>query len=466
MTPKLIGNPKLTRQYCTMTRQTHEYSTPPGWRKQRGFSLALVALLSALLAGCSKSEARSDAAAADPVAVTVVPVAVGPAQRSIDVIGTLYGDEEATVSAKVAGRVVAIHHDIGDRVARGAPLAQLDTTDYALAKSQKEAALGQSLAKLGLTELPDQCFDPESVPTVQRAKLEAANAESKYTRGKQLHDQNPPRLSDQEFADLQTAWEVARSNYNLEVLTARSTLAEARTRAAELAQAEQMLADATIRAPGAVAASSTSSPTTGAAAVPLTPTEFVVAQRSASLGEYVREGSAMFRLIDDDPLKLRAAVPERFLAEVSAGQSVRVTVEAYRDAFAGKVTRINPQVDPASRNFTVEIVVPNEKNLLRAGGFARAQIQTRTDGNVLFVPVSSVVSFAGVNRVYLVEDDKAVERPVELGDRAGELVEVRAGLKPGDRVVIAGAGKLAGGTPVQATAATQPTTTSGTTGGS
>jgi RND family efflux transporter MFP subunit len=174
----------------------------------------------------------------------------------------------------------------------------------------------------------------------------------------------------------------------------------------------------------------------------------------------------MFRLIDDDPLKLRAAVPERFLAEVSAGQSVRVTVEAYRDAFAGKVTRINPQVDPASRNFTVEIVVPNEKNLLRAGGFARAQIQTRTDGNVLFVPVSSVVSFAGVNRVYLVEDDKAVERPVELGDRAGELVEVRAGLKPGDRVVIAGAGKLAGGTPVQATAATQPTTTSGTTGGS
>ena len=215
------------------------------FRRPLGLILPLMLLP---VAGCGESKSPA-APAVQAVQVTVAPASVSVLQRTIEVIGTLYGDEEATVSAKVSGRVVAIYHDIGDRVPRGAALAQIDTTDYQLAAAQKQAALAQALAKLGLLKLPQGDFDPNNVPTVQRAKLEASNAESKYGRGKQLHDQDPPRLSDQEFADLQTAWEVARSNYELEVLNARSTLAEAHTRAAELSQSEQMIADATVRAP-------------------------------------------------------------------------------------------------------------------------------------------------------------------------------------------------------------------------
>jgi len=366
----------------------------------------------------------------------------------------MYGDDEVTVSAKVGGRIVAIYHDMGDSVPRGALLAQIDQTDYALSKSQKEAALGQALAKLGLTELPQRDFDPQMVPAVERAKLEATNAEARFNRGRQLHDQTPQRLSDQEFSDLQTAWEVAQSTYNLEVLNARTTLAEARTRAAELRQAEQMLADTSIRAP----ASGTNAPTTGPTAVPLTATDFSVAQRSIGLGEYVREGAPLFRLIDDDPIKLRAAVPERFLSEVQLGQSVQVTVEAFSEVFEGKIVRVNPQVDQASRNFTIEVVVPNGARKLRPGGFARARVQTRVDPNALFVPVEAVASFAGVNRVFIVVDGKAAEKIVELGQRVDGRVEILSGLTGDESVVVTNAAKLASGMPVtvESTAAAAP----------
>ena len=170
----------------------------------------------------------------------------------------------------------------------------------------------------------------------------------------------------------------------------------------------------------------------------------------------------MFRLIDDDPVKFRAAVPEKHLGTIAVGQQVRVTVEAYpKQTFSGRVARINPQVDPSSRNFMIEIVVPNDKQMLRPGGFARGRVETALDPNVVSVPQSAVVSFAGVHRVFTVKDGKAVEHPVELGDRVSEdQIEVRGDLVGGEQVVVDGAAKVARETPVVVieAPATQPST--------
>src|SRR5204863_6415050 len=137
-----------------------------------------------------------------------------PLQRYVEVVGTLWGDEDATISNKVPGKVIAIYADIGDRVASGEPLAQLLKADYELDRNQKQSALQESLAKLGLRELPTGDLDVNAIPAVRRAKLQADNAESRYNRGKQLHDETPPLLSDQDFADLRLAWEVAKSGYD------------------------------------------------------------------------------------------------------------------------------------------------------------------------------------------------------------------------------------------------------------
>jgi membrane fusion protein (multidrug efflux system) len=177
---------------------------------------------------------------------------------------------------------------------------------------------------------------------------------------------------------------------------------------------------------------------------------YAIASRMVSVGEYVKEGTPLFRLIDDDPIKLRAAVPERYAAVVRVNQPVKVRVEAYSDEFAGRVTRINPQIDPANRTFMIEVLVPNEKHLLKAGAFARASVHTHSEENVVFVPREAVVQFAGVSKVFTVgSDGKAIEHAVEVTDGPDELVEIVKGFEGNQSVVTEGASKLATGVPTK-----------------
>jgi len=431
------------------------------------FVLAVAAGMAAS-PGCKRSDDAPKSGAGSPaVAVPVVmrSARTRPVQRWIDVVGTLWGEEDVTVSNKVNGKVIAIYKDVGDRVEPGEPLAQLLRNDYQLALNQKSSALGEVLAQLGTEKVPPPDFDVSNLPAVRRARLQSENARSKFERGKQLHDRNPPLISDQDFADLQTANDVARSAYEAELLTGHALVTEARTRQAELAIAEQALADTTIRAPrqsypeltGDAASERAEQPVSQPAATPASAgpgapaggkRSFVVSERYVSVGELLPAVSKMFRVVDDDPLKFRAAVPERYVGDIKVGQKVGVRVDAYANAFPGEVSRINPQIDPVNRTFHFEILVPNADGRLRPGGFARGRVQTQTQPDVVFVPQEAVVTFAGVNKVFTVSDGKAAEVPVELGERDGDEVEVLKGLKGNESVVVSGTSKLATGVPV------------------
>jgi RND family efflux transporter MFP subunit len=389
------------------------------------------------LPACERKDARTKAARDLSVPVTLAQATLAPFQRTVQVVGTLYGDQEATISAKVAGRVASVPKDVGDRAHPGEELLQIEQADYRLAQQQKTYAVQELLAKLALKELPSGDFDATTVPTVQRARLRAENARAKYDRGTQLHSQTPPLLSDQDFADLKTAWEVAQSDYAVELLTAQSLLTEARSRQADLEMAKEKLDSTTVRAP------QSGNPGND----PSKP--YAVVGRMVSVGEYVKEGTPVFRLVADDPVKLRASVPERYVSQVQVGQQASALVEAYTQEFTGQVQRINPQVDPTSRTFTVEIVIPNEKRLLKPGSFARAKILTRLDQNVVFVPRDAVVTFAGVSKVFTITDAKAVQHGVEVGQASQDLLEITKGLQGTEQLVIENAGKLADGVPVR-----------------
>jgi RND family efflux transporter MFP subunit len=120
------------------------------------------------------------------------------------------------------------------------------------------------------------------------------------------------------------------------------------------------------------------------------------------------------------------------------------------------VSRINPQIDPANRTFEVEVAVPNPEHALKPGAFARGDIQTHVEPDVLLVPQLAVVSFAGVRKVFSVKDGKAVEIPVSTGARIGDWVEVTQAknLKPGDPVVVEGVNRMSAGVPVTVREAT------------
>lgn len=406
------------------------------------------------LAGCNKpANGSGGGKGASPTPTEKVKVTLGsskvqPVQRSVSVVGTLYGDEETVISAKIAGRIVDVFRDMGDRVTLGEPLAQIDETDYKLELAQRQSAIGATLAKLGLTEMPKGNFDPSQVPTVVRAQRQMENAQAKLNRGKQLFEAKPPLMSEQDFADLQTGYDVAKSNYDVELLTARSLLADAQMRKADLNVSQQRVADTTVRAPGKSGVGSGHAAVTLATTQPTPP--YAVAARFVSVGEYVKEGAALFKLVADNPIKFRAQVPERFVDEVKAGQTVSVTVAAYKDAFSGKIARINPQIDLANRMFQVEVLVDNPKGLLRPGAFATGSIATYVEPQVTFVPQEAVIAFAGVKKVFTVKDGKAVEAVIDTAPgKEANYVEVTRGLTGEQPVVVTGASKLAGGTPVE-----------------
>lgn len=417
----------------------------------------VVALGVALSAGCKDTEtvatrrtAAVGAGGGGGVAVRLAAVERGGTDRTVDVVGTLVADQDAVISAKVPGRVVALGADVGDRIAAGGVLVKLDEQDYRLALQQREFALSQVLAELGVEQMPGADFDPSAVPGVVRARFEAENAAGRLGRVRKLFEVPSPLIPEQEFRDRQTEYEVAVRNLEMAELGARALLAAARTREAERAAAAQRLADAVVRAPeslGPQTARVASVEGTGVA--PSGTSEYGVAERFVSVGEYVREGDRLFRIVSDSVMRLRAAVPERFVPQVAVGQRVRLRVEGHAELFEGVVRRIAPTIDPATRTFQVEADFPNESRARKAGAFGRGQIVVGRRDDVASVPSAAVVTFAGTDRVFSVSDGKAVEHVVRIVQRV-EGRTVVEGLPPTvGEVVVEGTGRLARGVGVE-----------------
>lgn len=396
------------------------------------FRAAMVCLAALLAAGCRDAKpAQGQARAAEPVPVRVADVQRRAVPRAIDFTGTIYGEEEATISSKSNGRLAILEADLGDEIAPGQPLARIDPTDYELALAERRATATASLSKLGLESLPGPDFDLATLPAVRRARAEEANAKAKYERAEQLYRQVPPLISAQDFADMQTQWEVSSRTADAELLAAGAALAEARTQIAAVAIAQQQLADTVVRAPA---------PDGG-------PARYRVAERRVSVGELVAPGQPLFRLVASDRIKFRGAVPERFSGQVRNGQQALLYVEAFRTGFAAVVSRVAPQIDVATRSFEVEILADNPHGALKPGAFARASIVTGTEENVAFVPAAALVTFAGVQKVYGVNEGKAVEYRVTTGVRDQDFVEI-VGDFPAAQVVVEGTSGLSNGTPV------------------
>jgi len=175
-----------------------------------------------------------------------------------------------------------------------------------------------------------------------------------------------------------------------------------------------------------------------------------VSARLTNLGDYVRPGTVVFRLVQDGPLKFRGEVPERDVPALKPGQAMRITVDPYPgEAFAGTVTRVGAASDPAARSLAFEAAVPNHDRRLLPGFFGHGEVVVRHEERAVAVPRAAVTTFAGVTKVFVVEEGVARERAVTLGVDLGDgWIEVTEGVARGLQVVTSGLSRLADGTPV------------------
>lgn len=408
-------------------------------KRRAGAALAGIAFM--FLSGCSGVGSPASADRAESaIAVTVEPVSVRPLVKTVSAVGTLNGYEETTLSPKVEGRIISIRADIGDRVGPGSVLLELDPNDYDLAIVEATQALAAELARLGLTALPPGAFDVSQVPSVKRSAASYDDAARRLKTKKTLGNAASPDEVDQ----LETEVRIAEAIRNHTITEALSTLAAARLRKASLDLAKQRRADCALSVPVPSDWLKKSLPKEGL--------KYAVAQRMVSEGEMVRSMPVTnaFKLVLDFKLKLKALIPEKHVSEVSVGQPVEVKTDAYAGRiFKGVVARVNPTIDSANRTFLVEIEIENGDGALKCGGFAKASIQTKSDVTVLTVPPPAVVSFAGVNKVFVMEGDHAKAVEVEIGTRDKDWIEVRGNFPRDARVITSGLSRVVDGSDVR-----------------
>lgn len=407
-------------------RPTFVHSTTRACARSRVLWSAIVA--GCVLPGLSACDrgpvAATPARSAEARVVRLAPIVTRDAVRNVTIFGTLFGEEDVLISAKVPGRVSEVHADLGDAVAAGAMLALIDPTDYALAVGEQRAALTAALAKVGLLDLPAETVETAMLPEVARALAEEANARARLDRARLLYERTPPLLSEQDYSDIQTQFQVATTSAAVARLSAEAQIAEARVRESALRTAEQRLADTVVSVPREK---------------PLT---FRVAERRVSVGELVTQGQVLYRIIATDRVKFRGGVPERYAGRVMPGVPALVRIDAFAEPVRASVTRVAPAVDAQSRAFEIEIEADNPKGALKPGSFAHASIEIGAEAGVRFIPEDAVVTFAGVSRVYSIKEGKAVEHRVNLAPAEQGLHEVlrdaqgRAGLEEISEVVV------------------------------
>ena len=179
------------------------------------------------------------------------------------------------------------------------------------------------------------------------------------------------------------------------------------------------------------------------------PISGVIAERSIKTGNFVQINSPIFRIVDTSRLEATLNVPERELATLKAGLPVQLQVDALPGRpFEGRVDRVAPVIDSGSGTFRV-ICAFESGGLLQPGMFGRIKIDYDQRADALVIPRNALLDDENDSAVYVVRGGKAARVAVKLGYYDGEWVEVRAGLKPGDRVVTAGKVALREGTEVQ-----------------
>ena len=405
--------------------------------------LALV-VAGAFVASCrgSKANVRKEESNANTPAVVEGVTTAAAIKRELprffEATGSLAGDQQTDVAPQTSGKVVALGVDIGTYVKRGQMLVQLDAdelklrVDQAAAQvEQAKAAVRQAEEKIGLR--PGQNFDPNRVAEVTVAKVTLDLAEKNLRRAEQLIESGDVSRS---FYDEQRARrDQLKEQYEVQLAQARQNYAAVDVSRTSVANAQAALALARKSLSYAV--------------IPA-PIDGFVSERTADLGEYVSPQQKVATIVRINPLRIRIDIPEQAIPEVKFGQSVSITTSAWPDKnFAGRIARIAPNVTAQSRTLTVEAEIENSSNALKPGQFATVRILQERSEPAVLIPARSVISEAGVNRVYVIKNGHAEQRLVQMGQTDGDLIEIKSGVAADELIATSNLEQLSDGIAVK-----------------
>lgn len=301
--------------------------------------------------------------------------------------------EETPLVARIAGYLHKVHVDIGDRVRKDDVLAELHVPEMEVELKQKEALVRQAEAELQLAK--------DSILLAEAEYKRMKSQSERFAKvGSGVLDRENIEETRYGFEASQAKLAMARSDVN--VKEARLAVAKANH---DYVQA--MLHYSKVRAPF----------------------EGVIVRRNVHTGHFLQPGTGaatqpLFVVARTDLVRVFAEVPEAEALIVSVGCPARVRVQSIKgQEFVGNVTRLSWSLDARARTLRVEIDLPNFQGLLRPGMYATVTLSAEFS-NRLTLPTSAVGTQGGQMVCFQVEGGKAVRVPIQIGLRAGNLVEV------------------------------------------
>lgn len=420
------------------------------------FLFILVFAVAFSACGGSRAESNTTAntnAAQQPtiVSTTTAPAVLRELPQFFEATGNLASDQQTDVAPTVGGKVVAVNFDVGSYVNRGDVLVRLDDRDarirleqaqaqYAQAQSQvntaragveqAQANVRQARAQLGLGE--NQTFNVNDVAEVGAARAALDLAEKQLVRFERLLESGD--VSRSQYDQQKAQRDQLRSQYEAALNAANQRFAAIRTAQAQVESAQAQVAAAQ-RAADAAQTQIASANKAITDTLIYSPISGTIQERNADPGEFIATSGKIATIVRTNPLRMRIDVPEQSIGQARVGQSISLTTSAYPDRqFAGTIVRIVPGLNTNSRTMTAEAEVNNIDGLLKPGQFATVKILLPEARRAVMVPTSAVRQEGTTARVFVVKDGRAQERIVTLGEVENDMVEVKSGVAPDERV--------------------------------
>jgi RND family efflux transporter MFP subunit len=406
-----------------------------------GLVVLLIAILIVWRVRSSKTEAEAEVT--PTVSVKVAKAEKETIAAPVTAVGTIWPREKADVGAKISAQIKSMALLKNKMVRAGEVIAVLESRDLQAQRAEALGALNEARANersLITGTIPKTNAEDQKALNDARAKVN--NARALYERRRTLYEKGGISKKDLEASqlDLTTAENELRLEEQTVALRAHSlnpndrALAAARTAQAQqhLATLDAQLSYATIRAP-----------ITG-----------IVTDQFQYEGEFASAGGKLVTIADTSSVIVKAPFSDTAVAQVKTGDTVTVVpTDTSAEEMHGQVTLLSRSSDPASRTVEVWVTLGNGDGKLRANGAAQVTIATNSKDDAIVVPASAVTleaSNASEGTVMVVDDQNvAHETKVTIGIRTPDKVEIVAGLKGGETVVVEGNYALADGTKVE-----------------
>lgn len=350
--------------------------------------------------------------------------------KTIKVTGSFSPVKEAVLSSLTEGIVIEIPAELGDHITKDQVIAKLDNETYRLQLAKDLESLEEIKARLGISYLPNNSalkdkINIDNVPEVRQAKVTLNQAQLDLTRAEALVKEGYwPSFN---LDNAKTKFEINKAAYQATKESVAALAATMNSKIASMEITKKHLRDTIIKAPFSGQ----------------------VRERLVNKGEYVREGTPLISIVTLDPIKLQLDIPEQFAEKVNINNLVQVKSDAIPNkTFTGKLNRISPNVNINSRSYLAESLLPNPNNLIKPGSFASADIVIKKLTPTVVVPESSILSVAGVNKIFVIKNGTAFAHQVVLGESKAGTREVFEGVSGGEVIATSRLGQLFDGAKV------------------